>query len=69
MNEKTSRRKNGLIFSLGQKNEVYAQYFVRQSCLKTLVADQKVNVSVGNVNFEQGAEITGIFIGAVFSFC
>lgn len=44
----------GVIFPIGDKNEVYAQYFVRKSYLKTLVADPKINVGAGNVTFEPG---------------
>lgn len=46
--------KNGVIFPVGEKNEAFAQYFVGQSYLKTLVADPAVNVGVGNVTFEPG---------------
>jgi len=46
--------KNGVIFPVGEKNEAYAQFFVGQSYLKTLVADPKVSVGVGNVTFEPG---------------
>lgn len=54
--------KNGVIFPIGEKNEAFAQYFVGQSYLKTLIADSKVNVGVGNVTFEPGCKITGISI-------
>lgn len=43
--------KDGVIFPSGAKNEAYAQYFVGQSYLNTLVADPSVNVGVGNVTF------------------
>lgn len=46
--------KNGVIFPAGEKNEAYAQFFVGQSYLQTLIADPKVNVGVGNVTFEPG---------------
>jgi hypothetical protein len=46
--------KNGVIFPVGEKKEAFAKYFVGQSYLKTLVADPKVNVGVGNVTFEPG---------------
>lgn len=46
--------KNGVIFPVGEKNEAFAQYFVGQSYLKTLVADPEVSVGVGNVTFEPG---------------
>lgn len=39
--------KNGVIFPVGQKNDAYAQFFVGQSYLKTLIADPKVSVGVG----------------------
>ncbi|MBO0452282.1 cupin domain-containing protein [Candidatus Enterococcus murrayae] len=46
--------KNGVIFPIGEKNDTYAQYFIGQSYLETLVADPAVNVGVGNVTFEPG---------------
>ncbi|PMC39289.1 cupin domain-containing protein [Bacillus sp. UMB0899] len=46
--------KNGVIFPVGEKNEAFAQYFVGQSYLKSLVSDPNVNVGVGNVTFERG---------------
>lgn len=46
--------KNGVIFPVGEKNDAYAQYFIGQSYLNTLVADPDVNVGVGNVTFEPG---------------
>lgn len=52
--EKNEEVKSGVIFPMGEKNEANAQFFVGQSYLKTLVADPKVNVSVGNVTFEPG---------------
>jgi len=42
------------VFPIGEKNKAYADYFVGQSYLQTLVADPKVNISVGNVTFEPG---------------
>lgn len=42
------------IFPIGEENNAYAQFFVGQSYLKTLVADPNVNVGVGNVTFEPG---------------
>jgi quercetin dioxygenase-like cupin family protein len=42
------------IFPIGEKNEAFAQYFIGQSYLKTLVADPEVNVGVGKVTFEPG---------------
>ncbi|AIS63693.1 cupin domain-containing protein [Listeria ivanovii] len=46
--------RNGVIFPSGDKNETFAQFFVGQSYLKTLVADSAINVGVGNVTFEPG---------------
>ncbi|MBC2254976.1 cupin domain-containing protein [Listeria ivanovii] len=46
--------RNGVIFPSGDKNEAFAQFFVGQSYLKTLVADSAINVGVGNVTFEPG---------------
>ena len=46
--------KEGTIFPIGEKNDAYAQYFVGQSYLNTLVADPQVNVGVGKVTFEPG---------------
>lgn len=46
--------KNGVIFPIGEKNDAYAQYFVGQSYLKTLIADPQVSIGVGNVTFEPG---------------
>ncbi|MBC1880231.1 cupin domain-containing protein [Listeria seeligeri] len=46
--------KNGVIFPSGEKNDAFAQFFVGQSYLKTLVADSAINVGVGNVTFEPG---------------
>lgn len=45
--------KNG-IFAIGTKNTAYAQYFVGQSYLNSLIADPAVNVGVANVTFEPG---------------
>lgn len=45
--------KNGVLFSLGDKNP-FSQFFVGQSYLQGLVSDPHVNVSVGNVTFEPG---------------
>lgn len=44
--------KNGVIFPADEKNEAFAQFFVGQSYLKSLVTDPKVNVGVRNVTFE-----------------
>lgn len=46
--------KNGVIFPVGEKNEAFAQFFVGQSYLKSLVAHPKIGVSVSNVTFEPG---------------
>ncbi|EFS02080.1 cupin 2 domain-containing protein [Listeria seeligeri FSL S4-171] len=46
--------KNGVIFPSGEKNDAFANFFVGQSYLKTLVADSAINVGVGNVTFEPG---------------
>ena len=46
--------KKGVIFPVGERNDAYTKYFVGQSYLKTLVADPKINVGVGNVTFEPG---------------
>ena len=46
--------KKGIIFPIGEKNEAYANYFIGQSYLKTLIADSAVNVGVANVTFEPG---------------
>jgi quercetin dioxygenase-like cupin family protein len=46
--------KNGIIFPAGEKNDAYAQYFIGQIYLKSLVADPKISVGVGNVTFEPG---------------
>lgn len=45
--------KNG-IFAIGAKNDGYAQYFVGQSYLNSLISDPDINVGVGNVTFEPG---------------
>ncbi|GGC80182.1 cupin domain-containing protein [Enterococcus wangshanyuanii] len=46
--------KDGILFPAGEKNKAYADYFVGQSYLKTLVSDPAVTVGVGNVTFEPG---------------
>ncbi|RYY89242.1 MAG: cupin domain-containing protein [Chitinophagaceae bacterium] len=45
---------DNVIFPIGELNVAYAQYFVGQSYLKTLVADPDLPVGVGNVTFEPG---------------
>lgn len=42
------------IFTLGNENINYAQYFIGTSYLNNLVADPDVNVAVANVTFEPG---------------
>lgn len=42
------------IFPMGTTNDAYAQYFVGQSYLNTLISDPAINVGVGNVTFEPG---------------
>ena len=49
---KNEEIKNGVIFPSGDKNEAFAQYFIGQSYLKSLVSDSKINVGVANVTFE-----------------
>lgn len=39
--------KDGVIFPSGAKNEAYAQYFVGQSYLNTLVADPRSMLALG----------------------
>jgi len=51
---KNEEVKKGVIFPIGDKNTAYAQYFVGQSYLNSLVADPEVNVGVGTVTFEPG---------------
>ncbi|MCM3781943.1 cupin domain-containing protein [Neobacillus mesonae] len=51
---KNEEVKNGVIFPVGEKNEAYAQFFIGQSYLHTLIADPEVSVGVGNVTFEPG---------------
>ena len=46
--------KKGVIFPTGEKNDAFAQYFIGQSYYKSLVADPKVSIIVGNVTFEPG---------------
>lgn len=41
-------------FGLGTANTAYAQYFIGQSYLQSLVADKDIAVSVSNVTFEPG---------------
>lgn len=45
---------NGVIFPVGEKNEMFANFFVGQSYLHPLVFDPKVSVNVANVTFEPG---------------
>jgi len=46
--------KQGVIFPIGEKNEAFAEYFIGQSYLQTLIADSKLPVGVANVTFEPG---------------
>ncbi|MCX2477681.1 cupin domain-containing protein [Pedobacter sp. MC2016-15] len=46
--------REGKLFPIGDKNDAFAQYFIGQSYLKTLVADPAINVGVGKVTFEPG---------------
>lgn len=46
--------KDGVIFSAGEPNAAFAQYFIGQSQLAMLVSDPQFDVSVGNVTFEPG---------------
>ena len=43
--------KNNSVFPMGEKNEVFAQYFVGQSYLNMLSTER---VTIGNVTFEPG---------------
>lgn len=51
---KNEEVKDGIIFPIGEKNDAFAQYFIGQSYLQSLVADDAVDVGVGNVTFEPG---------------
>jgi quercetin dioxygenase-like cupin family protein len=51
---KNEEIKNNSIFSIGKKNDDFAQYFIGQSYLEMLVADPEISVNVGNVTFEPG---------------
>ena len=42
------------LFGFGDLNTAYAKYFIGNSYLKPLVADDDVDVNVSNVNFEPG---------------
>lgn len=44
-------KENMSIFSVGEKNEAYAKYFVGQSYLSMLSTEQ---IAIGNVTFEPG---------------
>ena len=44
-------KENLSVFSVGEKNDAFAQYFVGQSYLKMLSVEQ---VGIGNVTFEPG---------------
>lgn len=51
---KNEEVKNGVIFPIGKENNEYAQYFLGQSFLETLISDSRIPVSVANVTFEPG---------------
>ncbi|MHC5249709.1 cupin domain-containing protein [Enterococcus sp. LJL90] len=51
---KNEEVKDGIIFSAGEPNDAYAQYFIGQSYLNNLVTDPDVSVGAGNVTFEPG---------------
>lgn len=46
--------KQGIIFPIGEKNEAFAEYFIGQSYLQSLIADPQIPVGVSNVTFEPG---------------
>ncbi|GCF95605.1 LytTR family transcriptional regulator [Enterococcus florum] len=46
--------KHGIIFSAGEKNEAFADFFIGHSYLNTLVSDPEISVGVSNVTFEPG---------------
>ncbi|MGO3049922.1 cupin domain-containing protein [Staphylococcus casei] len=49
---KNEEVKKGIIFSIGETNDTWAEFFTGQSYLNTLVNEDGVNVVVGNVTFE-----------------
>ncbi|GEP20374.1 double-stranded beta-helix-like protein [Pediococcus argentinicus] len=49
-----SEVKDGIIFPKGNPNIDYAQFFVGQSYLNSLVSDRNIDVTVSNVIFEPG---------------
>ena len=51
---KNQEVKKGVIFSIGDENTAYAQYFIGRSYFNALVADSEVAIGVGNVTFEPG---------------
>lgn len=46
--------KEGIIFSIGETNDAFADSFIGQSFLNTLVNEDNIDVVVGNVTFEPG---------------
>lgn len=46
--------KKGVIFPIGEKNDVFAKYFIGQSYLQSLISDPEISVGVANVTFEPG---------------
>lgn len=49
---KNEEVKKGIIFSIVETNDTWAEFFTGQSYLNTLVNEDGVNVVVGNVTFE-----------------
>ncbi|NKZ22618.1 cupin domain-containing protein [Pediococcus argentinicus] len=54
INVSNSEVKDGIIFPKGNPNIDYAQFFVGQSYLNSLVSDRNIDVTVSNVIFEPG---------------
>ncbi|ERL65194.1 cupin domain-containing protein [Schleiferilactobacillus shenzhenensis] len=51
----TTNENHGGLFGLGDKNSAYAQYFIGQSYLQSLIPlDDDIDVHVANVTFEPG---------------
>lgn len=46
--------KKGILFSMGEKNVAFSQFFTGQSYLQSLVMDPDIAVNVGVVTFEPG---------------
>lgn len=49
---KNEEVKNGVIFPIGNKNDAFAEYFIGQSYLHSMVTDPNISVAVANVTFE-----------------